>query len=83
MENADGDVAFIAKAPGDIARAMGAAQLACNAGLPRESPYKALSGERNPTLDTVLRVVGALGRKLRPEAVPDSGADGPGVSALR
>ena len=39
-----------------------------DAGLSRESLYKALSGERNPSPDTVLRVVGALGLKLRAEA---------------
>ena len=43
-------------------------------GLSRESLYKALSGERNPSLGTVLRVVGALGLKLRAEAVLDSDA---------
>ena len=42
-------------------------------GLSRESLYKALSGERNPTLDTVLRVIGALGLKLRAEAVDRGG----------
>ena len=56
-----GDAAFIAKALGDIARAKGMAQVACDAGLSRESLYKALSGDRNPTLATVLRVIGALG----------------------
>ena len=68
MEEADGDAALIAKALGDIARAKGMSQVACDAGLSRESLYKALSGERNPTLDTVLRVIGALGLKLRAEA---------------
>ena len=72
MEEADGDAAFIAKALGDIARAKGMSQVACDAGLSRESLYKALAGERNPTLDTVLRVVGALGLKLRAEAVRDT-----------
>ena len=74
IEEADGDAAFIAKALGDIARAKGMAQVACDAGLSRESLYKALSGDRNPTLETVLRVVGALGLKLRAEAAPDSAA---------
>ena len=83
MEEADGDAAFIAKALGDIARAKGMSQVACDAGLSRESLYKALSGERNPTLDTVLRVVGALGLKLRAEAVPDSDATEPGAPAGR
>ena len=81
MEEADGDAAFIAKALGDIARAKGMSQVACDAGLSRESLYKALSGERNPTLDTVLRVLGALGLKLRAEAVLDSDAAGPGAPA--
>ena len=62
------------KALGDIARAKGMSRVASDAGLSRESLYKALSGERNPTLDTVLRVLGALGLKLRAEAIPDSGA---------
>ena len=83
MEEADGDAAFIAKALGDIARARGMSQVACDAGLSRESLYKALSGERNPTLDTVLRVIGALGLKLRAEAVLDSDTAGQGVSAHR
>ena len=83
MEEADGDAAFIAKALGDIARAKGMSQVACDAGLSRESLYKALSGGRNPSLDTVLRVIGALGLKLRAEAVLDSDAAGQGASAPR
>ena len=72
IEEADGDAAFIAKALGDIARAQGMSRVAADAGLSRESLYKALSGDRKPTLDTVLRVVAALGLKLRAEAVLDS-----------
>ena len=70
IEAADGDAAFVAKALGDIARAQGMSQVASGAGLSRESLYKALSGERVPSFDTVLRVVGALGLKLRAEAAP-------------
>ena len=83
MDEADGDAAFIAKALGDLARAKGMSQVAYDAGLSRESLYKALSGERNPTLDTILRVIGALGLKLRAEAVLDSDAAGQGASAHR
>ena len=83
IEEADGDAAFIAKALGDIARAKGMSQVASETGLSRESLYKALSGERNPSLDTVLRVVGALGLKLRAEAVLDSDATGQGAPAHR
>jgi probable addiction module antidote protein len=64
LEEAGGDAAFIAKALGDIARAKGMAKVARDAGLSRESLYKALSGERSPGFDTVLRVVEALGLKL-------------------
>ena len=64
IEEADGDAAFIAKALGDIARAQGMSQLARDARLSRESLYKALSGERSPSFDTVLKVVSALGLKL-------------------
>ena len=83
IEEADGDAAFVAKALGDIARAKGMAQVACDAGLSRESLYKALSGERNPSLGTVLRVVGALGLKLRAEAAFNSDAAEQGASAYR
>ena len=60
-----------------------APRVACDAGLSRESLYKALSGERNPSLDTVLRVVGALGLKLRAEAAFNSDAAEQGASAYR
>lgn len=64
IEEANGDAAFIAKALGDIAKARGMSQVAQDAGLSRESLYKALSGERNPGFDTVLKVMDALGLKL-------------------
>ena len=83
IEEAHGDAAFIAKALGDIARAKGMSRVACDAGLSRESLYKALSGARNPTLDTVLRVVGALGLRLRAEVAPDTDSDGRGGSVQR
>ena len=67
LEEAKGDAALIAKALGDIARAKGMAQVARDAGLSRESLYKALSGERNPDFDTILRVVEALGLELHAE----------------
>lgn len=72
MEEADGDAAFIAKALGDIARAKGMSQVARDAGLSRESLYKALSGERSPGFETVLKVIKALGLKLHAEAVHHS-----------
>lgn len=69
LEEANGDAAFIAKALGDIARAKGMTQVARDAGLSRESLYKALSGERSPGFDTILKVICALGLKLHAEAI--------------
>ncbi|MCL2590324.1 MAG: putative addiction module antidote protein [Betaproteobacteria bacterium] len=64
IEEAGDDAAFIAKVLGDIARARGMTQLANDTGLARESLYKALSGENNPSFGTILKVIHALGMKL-------------------
>ena len=64
----DGDPTLIAAALGDIARARGMTQVAADAGLGRESLYKALSPNGNPEFATVLKVVRALGLELRPFA---------------
>ena len=64
LEESNGDASFVAKALGDIARAKGMTQVARDAGLSRESLYKALSGERTPGFDTILKVTHALGIKL-------------------
>lgn len=64
IEESDGDAAFVAKALGNIARAKGMTQVARDAGLSRESLYKALSGDRTPGFDTILKVVHALGLEL-------------------
>ena len=58
------DPAFIAQALGTVARARGMTQIAKDAGLSRESLYKALSAEGNPEFDTVIRVLRALGLRL-------------------
>ncbi|MFC3336979.1 addiction module antidote protein [Paracandidimonas soli] len=68
MDEAGDDSAFIAAALGDIARAKGMTQLAKKTGLGRESLYKALSGEGNPSFGTILKVMHALGIKLQPQA---------------
>ena len=59
-----GDPKIIAAGLGDVARAMGMTELAAKTGLSRESLYRALSDEGNPRLDTLLKVLGALGVKL-------------------
>jgi probable addiction module antidote protein len=68
LEESRGDAAFVAKALGDIARAKGMSQVARDTGLSRESLYKALSGERTPGFDTILKVIQALGLELH--AIP-------------
>ena len=64
LDEAGDDAAFIAHALGVIARAKGMTQLARDTGLGRESLYKALSGEGNPSFATILKVMGALGVRL-------------------
>ncbi len=61
----DGDPTLVAAALGDVARAKGMSQIAQAAGLGRESLYKALSIEGNPQFATVLKVMHALGLKLK------------------
>jgi probable addiction module antidote protein len=60
-----GDGSLIRAALGDIARARGMAQLARDTGISREGPYKALSPDGNPEFTTVVKVIHALGLKLR------------------
>ena len=64
FEEAPEDAAGIARALGDIARARGMTQVARDAGLSRESLYKALGENGNPSFATVLRVARALGVRL-------------------
>lgn len=70
LEEAPEDAAGIARALGDIARAKGMSQVAKDAGLSRESLYRALSAEGNPSFATVLKVAKALGLRLHAHAVP-------------
>jgi probable addiction module antidote protein len=64
FEEAPEDAAGIARALGDIARARGMTQVARDAGLSRESLYKALSEDGNPSFATILKVARALGVRL-------------------
>lgn len=72
LEEAGDDAAFIAKALGNIARARGMTQLAADTGLGRESLYKALSGDGNPSFETILKVTRALGLQFRVESITAS-----------
>lgn len=66
----EGDSALVAAALGDIARAKGMTQVARDAGLGRESLYKALSSSGNPEFSTILRVIHALGLQLHARPAP-------------
>ncbi|MBK7275615.1 MAG: putative addiction module antidote protein [Betaproteobacteria bacterium] len=68
LEEAPEDIAGIARALGDIARAKGMSQVAKDAGLSRESLYRALSADGNPSFATVLKVAKALGVRLHAQA---------------
>jgi probable addiction module antidote protein len=59
-----GDADFVRDALGLVARARGMAEVARNAGLNRESLYKALGEAGNPEFATVMRIVRALGLTL-------------------
>lgn len=58
------DPAYFMKAVGNVARAKGMTTIAQEAQLGRPSLYKALSGERDPRIGTVMKVLAALGIKL-------------------
>lgn len=58
------DVAFISDAIGVVARAKGMKQIAQEAGLSRESLYRALSSAGNPELGTVLKVLTSMNIKI-------------------
>jgi probable addiction module antidote protein len=68
LTEAPDDAAGIARALGDIARAQGMSKVARESGLSRESLYKALSEDGNPSLATVLKVAKALGLQLHARA---------------
>ena len=61
------DAAIITHAIGVAAKARGMSHIAHEAGLSRESLYKALSGEGNPQFETIYLVLKALGLRLRAE----------------
>ena len=69
FEEDAGDGLLIRAALNDIARAKGMTQIARDAGLGRESLYKALSSSGNPEFATIMKVMKALGLRLHAIAV--------------
>ncbi|MDA5634291.1 MULTISPECIES: addiction module antidote protein [Rhizobium/Agrobacterium group] len=67
-----GDAQELAHALGVVARAKGMTDLSRQTGLPRQTLYKALSGEGNPELATIAKVADALGYRLSLVAKPSA-----------
>jgi probable addiction module antidote protein len=67
---AEGDPGMIASALGDAARATGMPEVAAKSGLAREAIYKALRPGSQPRMETILRVLKALGYKLVVQPIP-------------
>lgn len=63
-----GDAGYIAHALGVVARARGMADLAEKTGIKRQQLYRALDQGGNPTLDTLTKVLSALGIRLAVKA---------------
>lgn len=61
---ADGDPAEWQRAIGHVAKARGIAQIAADAGLGRESLYKALAPGAKPRRETMTRIIRALGLRV-------------------
>ena len=67
LTEAPDDIAGIARAFSDIARAKGMSEVAREAGLSRESLYRALREGGNPSFATIRKVTKALGVRLHAE----------------
>lgn len=65
-----GHPGYIAAALGIVAKARGMAEVASDTGLNRQSLYAALSDQGNPTIDTVMKVLAALGIRLEAKVKP-------------
>ncbi len=64
----ENDPDFLLQALNDVARARGMSNIAALSGLGRESLYKALSPGAKPRFDTIMKVMQALGIRLKAEA---------------
>ena len=67
LETNDADLLLLALS--DVARAKGMTQVAKDAGLGRESLYKALAPGAKPRFETVMKVARALGVKFTAQPV--------------
>ena len=64
-----GEPDLIIAAIGDVARARGMAKIADDTNLGRESLYKSLAQDGNPSFATIMKVLSSMGFGLRPAPV--------------
>jgi probable addiction module antidote protein len=69
---ASGDAHIVAKAIGIVARARGMSDISSATGIKRQALYRAFSEDGNPTLETILKVLPALGLQMRFEVAPNA-----------
>lgn len=69
-----GNLPYITNVLGMLARSKGMTRLAEKTGVNRQALYSALSESGNPTLETLLKVMNALGFRLKCEAIADAKA---------
>lgn len=74
FDDAGDDPTFIAQAVGEVARSVGMASVARDTGISREGLYRALAASGNPSLDTIVKVLGVLGFKLGIQRLESNGA---------
>ena len=60
----EGDPTLLQAALGDVAKARGMTSIARDAGVSRESLYKSLSANGNPSFQTISKVSRALGLQM-------------------
>jgi probable addiction module antidote protein len=77
LEDFPEDIKGLSKAIGDLARAHGMSEVASTAGVSRVSLYRSLSERGNPSFATVMKVLTAMGIRLRAEPVNPEGAPSP------
>lgn len=68
----EGNPALIAQALGDVARARGMTDIAKETGIAREALYKALRPDSSPRLETIMKVMKAVGLRLVVEPIHQS-----------
>ena len=69
-----GHLPYIASVVGVVARSEGMTKIAEKTGVNRQALYTALSENGNPTLETLLKVMAALGIRLKCEAEEEAKA---------